>query len=330
MSSDAQKRARAEVALSALSYLLSVDGPVPRRSLFAPGTPNNKLHIEQALKKPWQTQFLDRLVEDNVLRRVEFDGQVSYEPVSRQKLTDILADFRNSGLKLSKYLWPGSVIMPGIQVDSGTGEVTDAALPHRSIVRLGVDDTEEEGDEEGDGAPEDMKEVFNELLRSQSENAKVVSEVVNLLGKNVVALRESVVLVGEGIDKIDTKIDSFEKKLDQKVGAINKRLDDVDKRVLDAHKLAEASHVTVKGFTSDAEALKKLRTELANTSTQITQGIAETVALRQAVDTLLAQVRRGERDELGKLIKKLEANAMESLALKDLLIGNLAEAPGNG
>lgn len=332
MASDAQKRARAEVALNGLVYLLSVDEPVPRRMLFVPPSPTstNKLQVEQALKKPWQTQFLDRLVEDNVLRRIELDGQISYELVSRQKIADIVADHRSSGLKLSKYLWPGSVITPGTVANievSATGEVTSVELLKGRSMRLRAD---EDDDEDGEsGAAHDMKELFDELLRSQSANAKIISEVVNLLGENVVSLRKAVLLAGEGIDNLDAKIDKFEGKLDQKVGAINKRLDDLDKRVLDAHKLAEASHVVVKGFSTDTEALKRLRSELESTAGQVTASVTETVALRQSVNALLAQIKRGEEDQLSKLIKKLEANASESLALKDLLVGNLAEA-GNG
>ena len=166
---EADKRARITVAYGGLALLKKQLSENPnykstRAHLFAmPKGEEKNLEIVKALKtKDWQKDYLQRLIDAELLVKVSENGQELYYPSNIDEIGKIIEDHDNWGLRLSKFLFP-----------------REAGIPNE----LAEDDAEEQDDEGGLPKPEPNlaeKDDSESILKMSEQSVKAM---VKLLGR---------------------------------------------------------------------------------------------------------------------------------------------------
>jgi len=316
---ESQKRARMETAVVGLSWLLGQESARTRKEIFIPLKTGSPAQISEALKKPWQTELLDRLIEAEVLERVVFSaGSIGYKVKDTYAVEKIVRNFEQDGSEMAKYLWPGHTILPERKEEEP--EVADS-------------------NEAKEAAP-DEKGASKELMSSEDANAivLVLKHLVEVIGSNQKVFLQRMDHQIEGLRALAPLLDALSKAPDdlkiwgnkqvaeqeKKLNGVGKRLEELEHRVVEAHKLVEASHVTMKTATAAVNKLTESAIDVTGVSKLLEAATARTTALQQAVDALVKRLNAAEDDKVGKLLKKLDANASESASLREMMLELLA------
>src|SRR3989304_3198888 len=102
---ESQKKARLEVAIQTISVLIKTDASLTRKLLFLSADMKNEAQLKQAITKSWHVPFLDQMIKNDLVKRIDDNGQISYKAVDKDKLKLIIDDYENQGTRLAKLIW---------------------------------------------------------------------------------------------------------------------------------------------------------------------------------------------------------------------------------
>lgn len=334
---ESQKRARMEIAIAGLSWLLSlgqVTGKTQgktRKEIFVPLKGATPVQISEALKKPWQTELLDRLVKDDLLEQINSGAMIGYEVKDGYSVGRIVKNFEEDGSILANYLWPGSTVI--------TEKTEEPDLESPELATVEIEETEESGD-----VVTNIKQVITLLkllLEVLGANQKVIDDRLKRSTEAHTREAGAILEMASEIDKFKTVTSNYTEKMaawitkssaeqDKRLNGLNKRMEELEHRIADTHKLVEASHITMKTATTAVNKLTESAIDITGVSKFLEASNTRTTALQQAVDALVSRLNAAEEDKIAKLVKKLDSNASESAGLRDMLLEHLAERRTDG
>lgn len=325
---EADKRARITVAYGGLVLLLSElqkdpEYKSPRRLLFALPKGGEKVpeNVKAVRTKDWQRDYLQRLVDANILIKITESGQEFYQTRDMTVIAGLIADHDKYGLRLSKFLFPREAGIPPELDDEGEAE-------------------EEEPEEEVEPEKAEEPEAPEQKTLALEMGPRELKRLIQLLN-DIIKDREMTLALMRGVlDQYKTVEqlalrDQEERQVDRELpNYMKNRFKDLDDRLSKIEEALNFSGRTQARVEAGIDALSKMVSSLAHNLTlavptnllqELTKRLNSVLGIPEAQTlwgALSAQIRAFEqkgslRDTLAELrVKIQDLQAVEELALK--------------
>lgn len=267
------------------------------QALYAAG--DNAVSLEEAFREfrssseAEKREIKDRRWQQAALAELAADGVVQidedgYRVVDRDKMSDIVANAEEDGQLLSGYVF-------------------------RTRRR------------NGESEPEPTDDSREALVEKAATNPNLNERIVDLLlgliesiGKNHGRFDATLNNVESVALDLSDAVEKFEERIATGDNKIASRVSSLEERWTAAQRVLEAMQATLKTIAGSLGAMTEGARATTEASVKMTQA---TDLLRQVADSLS----RAENDDIGRLMRKLEANATESAALRDEALKLLAQ-----
>lgn len=311
------QKARLDMALSALQLLAGEEsGWHTRKNMFvppvSPGTVGKKMEAayNKAIKtRKWQNDVLERWLKDGIVEHTKEGGQDLYHAAIPGEIRRIIVDHNEDGLKLSKFVFPHLVSLPG--------EYTD---------KLEKAEESDDSDKDTEDTEQDMgEETVSVLTAAVYKQNGILAELLDIVRNGHIEVAQSINAHSDALMKSDKEFARLLGSMEKEIHGVKKRVSELETTVVAVREQlasGQAALNATKTALKDASSMGENYSQMTNAFRGIVHQFA---ALTQANNALVGAYRRANDDKLGKVLKRMEEHLTEGETLRSLLLDTVAE-----
>ena len=309
-----------------------------KRDIFKPIKSFTPAEATEVHKKRWQSDFLHRLVEYNLItKHTKNGGGHEGYTVRNLKLLERISDdyFEKSGELLSGLLWPGKATKKAREAMAEAMSATNKPPTPPSSTPMLQRKSKSKAIEKFEGRLEKKVEREKEINDGRDkrslnkdfvESASLSDVAENIIGFSNV-LESLIGIMGDNFTVIMEEIESSgQGELAKKVGGYNKRLDTIEKQMSQLNSSASETNNIVSKLSKQTEDFSQQAIDFSNLVTTLNEAKESDEKLKTDVIRLIESINDDRKDELQKIMSRLSSHVSDGETLREMLLDKLGDS----